>query len=63
MPTADRAVGIPVQRRVVVRVQVYGSRGDDQARGIQHLGRIATLQAADFGDLAVLDADIGVVTR
>jgi len=27
-----------VQRRLVVRVQVYGSRGDDQARGIQHLG-------------------------
>src|SRR5262249_2419748 len=42
-------------------VQVDGARSDKQSRGIQHLSRIAALQLADFGDLAVLNAEVGVI--
>src|SRR5712691_9615455 len=61
VPAADRAVGVPVQLGVVVRVQVNEPRRHNQARGIEHFGSVMTLQPADLGDLAVLDPDVGPV--
>src|SRR5713226_6387979 len=63
MPTADGAIRVPVQRRIIVRVQIDRPRSDDQSRGIQHLFGIAALQAANLGNLAVLDPQVGVVRR
>src|SRR6266568_3013792 len=61
MPARNRAVGIPVQLRVVVRVQVDKPRGDYEARGIEHPRGAAAWQAANFGNLAVCDPDVGTI--
>src|SRR6266851_985923 len=63
MPASDRAVRIPVELRIIVRVQVDRTRSDDQAGSVKHFGRIGTLEPANFGNLAVLDPNVGTVAR
>src|SRR5713101_7537874 len=61
MPTGNRAVRVPVQLRVVVRVQIDKPWGDYEARGIEHTRSAAALEAADFGNLTVLEPDVGTI--
>ena len=60
-PAVEGGVGVPIQLRVVVGVQVDGAGGDDTAARVDLLGSARGNAAADLGDLAVLDADVGGV--
>ena len=44
-------------------VQVDKAGGDDQSVGIDDLGRFMRVDAADLGDLAILDSDVVAETR
>ncbi len=46
-----------------MRVQVDEARGDDFSRRIDGLIRRMLLQITDFGNLAILDPNVGLVTR
>ena len=46
---------------IIVGVEINKSRGDNQPAGIDHLGCIVAVQATNFGNLAILDADVGAV--
>jgi hypothetical protein len=59
MPTADGTVGISVDLGVVMSVQIDESWGHNQPPSIDHCGGVTGVQAADFGDLAVLNAEVG----
>ena len=59
MPTRHRAVRVPVDLGVVVAVQVDEAGRDDQPRRIEDLGPCRVVDAADLGDAAAGDADIG----
>ena len=48
---------------IVVGVQVDRARSNNQSFGIEHLRPIAALETANLGDLAVLDTDVGTITR
>src|SRR2546428_11167194 len=61
MPAGDRQVGVPMDLGIIVSVQVDTARRNDEPAGIQHLFGSAAIQAANFGDLATLDADIRLV--
>jgi hypothetical protein len=63
MPAANGAVRIPVQLGVIVGVKIDESWGHDEPAGIDHFRGVAAGQPADFGDLAVLDADVALVAR
>src|SRR4029450_14088264 len=63
MPTAGGAVRVPVDLRIIVGMQVNGPWGHNEPSGINHPRSLAGLQATDFGDLAVLYANISFVTR
>ena len=63
MPSRDSAVRIPSNLRVVMSVQIDEAGRDDQAVGVDGLFREAGGAAADLRDLAVLDPDVGAVTR
>jgi hypothetical protein len=39
-------------------MEIDEARSYDQTVGVNHLGRVAAVEFADLGDLAVLDADI-----
>ena len=61
MPTANGAVWVPVQLGVIMGVEVDESWGYDEPTGINHFRGVAAVQPADFGNLTVLDAQIGFV--
>src|SRR5262245_43674950 len=61
MPAGNRAVWVPVQLRVVMRVEVDKPRSDDEARGVEHVRSATALQAADFGNLPVLEPNVGTI--
>jgi len=63
VPARQRAVGIPEELRVVVRVQVDEARRHDQAAGIDRLVGFADADLADLGNHAVLDADVAAKAR
>src|SRR4030095_539356 len=63
MPAANRAVGVPVELGIVVGMEIHKPGGDDEPAGIDHLGSVAGIETADFGDLAILNADIRAVAR
>jgi hypothetical protein len=44
-------------------VEINKSRGDNQPARIDHLGCITTIQATNFGNLAILDAEVRTVPR
>ncbi len=56
---AGAGSGIPVQLRVVVRVNVDEARCHQQAVGVDGLVGIARVDPADVDDPAVVDCDIG----
>src|ERR1700730_10899796 len=58
MPSGERAIGIPENLRVIMRVQVDKAGRDDTARSVQNTLGGLPFQAADLGDLAVLDRDV-----
>src|SRR5262244_2866170 len=61
VPTANRAVGIPVQLSIIVGVEINKPRGHDEPAGIDHLGRLVAVEPADLGDLAIFDANVSLV--
>ena len=64
MPTRNRAVRIPEKLRVVMGVQIDEAGHDDHAAGVDHLVCLrCAFQIADLRDLAVLDTDVGLITR
>jgi hypothetical protein len=63
MPTPDGAVGVPVDWRVIVGVEINCARSNDVAGGIEYLFGIAAFEMADLGNLAVLDADVSSIGR
>src|SRR6185503_11961141 len=63
VPRRQRAVRIPEELRVVVRVQVDEARRHDQAAGVDHLVGIVGAQLADLGDHPVLDAKVALEAR
>ena len=63
VPSGDRAVRIPSNLRVVMRMQIDEAGRDDQAVGVDDFLREAGCAAADLRDLAVLDPDVGAVAR
>src|SRR5262245_18258775 len=58
MPPGKRAVRIPENLRVIMRVQIDKTGRDDAARSVQNTLGGFPFQAADLGDLAVLDRDV-----
>jgi hypothetical protein len=46
-----------------MRVEIDEARGDIHAAGIDDLFRLMGLQIADFGNLAILDPDVGAKSR
>ena len=58
-PAGQGCVGIPVQLRVVVGMQVHGAGGHDAVAGVQLFGAGGVDAPADHGDAAVLDAHVG----
>ncbi len=46
-----------------MRVQVDVARRDDKSLRIQNSRPVGDPQATDFGDLAVFDADVGLIAR
>ena len=64
MPAGDRAVGVPLDLRVVVGVQVDEAGRDDQTVGLEHLVSVGRIHpAADLGDTTILDPHIGLELR
>jgi hypothetical protein len=61
VPPRERQVRVPEELRVVVRVQVDEPGGDDHPARVERLRGVRGLQAADPGDAAVADADVGAV--
>src|SRR5215510_12235751 len=62
VPTADRAIRIPMDWRIVVRVEVNGPWSHDQPRGIEDFRPIAAAYVLrDFDNLAVLDSKVSLV--
>src|SRR5881397_2773874 len=61
VPTANGAVRVPVELGVVVGVQIDKSWGDNEPVGVDHLGGVTRLQAANLGDLAVLNPQVCAV--
>ena len=59
VPPGDRAVGVPEQLRVVVRVVVDEAGRDVQPGRVDHPVGLGFPQLADRGDDPVLDADVG----
>ena len=59
MPARNGAVGVPLDLRVVVGVQVDEAGRDDQPLGVKQLVGVGGVHsAAHLGDDAVLDSDI-----
>ncbi len=56
MPPGERAIRIPENLRVVMRVQVDTAGRDNAARGIQNAVGGLPFQASDLGDLPPLIA-------
>src|SRR5262249_3324867 len=66
VPARQRAIGIPVDLCIVMRVQIDKPRRDDESVSVKSfLGITRTEFAVPFelGNLAVLDADVAGVTR
>jgi hypothetical protein len=51
-----------MQLGIVMGVEIDKSRGDNQPAGIDHLGCIVAIQATNFGNLAILDAEVRAVS-
>ncbi len=63
MPARDGAVRIPQYLRVVVRVDVDVSRGDDVVPRVDHPVRGGFAADADSGDLTVFDTYVRAKAR
>ena len=63
VPTGQRAVGIPEQLRIVMRVEVDESRSDNKALGVQNLSAVRSIQLPQLRDSSVLDPHIRPITR
>ncbi len=63
MPAAYRAMGVPVERGIVVGVQVNCPWSDDHPRGIKDFCAIVGVNLADFGNLAILNTKVSMVGR
>src|SRR5215831_16067124 len=63
VPAAGGAVRVPVDLRIIVGMEINKPGGHNQPAGINHLGGIAAVKAANLGDLAILDANVGTVPR
>ena len=58
MPARQRTVWVPEHLRVVVRMQVDETRGDDHAVGVEHLVGVGGIDASEPSDTATRDRDI-----
>ena len=63
MPAAYGAIGVPVDRGVIVSMQVNCPWSDDHPRGIKDFCSIVGVNLADFSDLTIGDADISLERR
>ena len=63
MPSGKRAIRIPENLRVIVCVQVDEARCDNSTCSVQNAVGGLSLQAADLGDLAVLDGNVADIAR
>ncbi len=60
MPTRNRAIRVPLDLSVVVGVQVDEARRDNQPVGVEQLVGVGRIHlAANLGDHAIFDPDIG----
>src|SRR5437870_519170 len=63
MPTANRAIRVPVKLSIIVRMEINKSRSDDEAAGINDFFGIAAVETADLGNLAILNTNVCPITR
>ena len=63
VPTADRAVRVPVQLGIIVGVQIDESRSNDLPAGINLFFGVAAADFPNLSNLTVLDTKVGLVTR
>ena len=63
VPTRDRAIGIPEQRRIVMGMKIDEARRHVHPGSVDDLGGLMLLELADLGDTAVLDSDIAFEAR
>ena len=63
MPARNSQVRVPKQLRVVMGVQIDKARHHHMPFGIQRLGALVGLNAANLRNLAVFDTNIASVTR
>src|SRR5260370_26289933 len=63
VPARGRAVWVPVNLGIVVRMKVDVSGRYDLSAGVQHLRRVTALEAADLGNFPVFNPDVGLIAR
>ena len=63
VPARHRAPRVPEDLAVVVRVHIDEAGSHDLPGGVDDLGALGRVDAADRGDPPVLDRDVGLVAR
>src|SRR5262245_47768718 len=63
MPSGNRAVRIPANLGVIMRMQIDEARRDDKSVGVDNLLGKSGCAAANLHDLAVFDPNVGAISR
>src|SRR6185369_15426058 len=63
MPARHGAIRVPVDLRVVMRMQIDEPRGHNEPVGVERFLSRVRFKLADFGNLAIFNSDVSKLTR